>query len=80
MKKVLIVLGLITMALSSCKKECTSSCGTVNGYGYDGGGLEYYFTVQNECSGNSEYIAVDSTTWANYTDSQSYCATNGQTW
>jgi hypothetical protein len=64
MKKVVLVLGMITMALSSCKKEeitptnsnetCTSSCGTIINDGIDNGC--YWLEIQNSKTNAAETI------------------------
>ena len=85
MKKVVLVLGLITMALSSCKKEekqelCNTSCGTIINDGIDIETNCYWLEIQNECSGNNKVFCFDQNTWTNNFVGGSLCVTNEPTW
>jgi hypothetical protein len=81
MKKLVLILGLITMALSSCKKEetlCTSNCGTIVNDGIDNGC--YWLEIQNECTGNNKVFCFDQNTWQNNYVGGSFCVTNEPSW
>ena len=79
MKKTILILSAIALTFASCNKEnnCTSSCGTILTYGYDGGGMGYYFSMQNDCTGNSEMIPVDEQTYNDNQNNTNYCIPNG---
>ena len=82
MKKVLLVLGMITMALSSCKKEevCDSNCGTIISDGININTDCYWLEIQNECSGNNKVFCFDENTWTNNYVGDSFCVTNEPSW
>ena len=88
MKKLMLILGMITMGLSSCKKEeitptnsnetCTSNCGTIVNDGIDNGC--YWLEIQNECTGNNKVFCFDQNTWQNNYVGGSFCVTNEPSW
>lgn len=86
MKKSVLVLGLVTMGLSSCKKEeiqptaqnCNTSCGVIINDGIDNGC--YWLEIQNECSGNNKVFCFDENTWQNNYVGDSFCVTNEPSW
>ena len=83
MKKVILVLGMITIALSSCKKEaelCSSNCGTVVNDGINSAENCYWLEIQNECTGNKKVFCFDQNTWFNSHVGDSFCVTNEPSW
>lgn len=90
MKKVLLVLVVVTMALSSCKKEevqpnstppqpsCQSNCGTITNDGIEGNC--YYLDIQNSCTGNVKRFCFDSATWSTAYVGDNFCVTNETGW
>jgi len=84
MKKVVLILGLVTMALSSCKKEgkrelCTTNCGTIINDGIDVDGC-HWLEIQNDCTGNNKIFCFDENTWMNNYVVGSFCVTNEPSW
>jgi hypothetical protein len=69
MKKIILTLAVITLALTACEKSCsTSNCGVItdDAIEYDGAGNTYYsLTVQSECSGVNKKVYVDYASWLN---------------
>lgn len=80
MKKSILILGLITMVLLSCKKEntCTSNCGTIINDGIDNNC--FWLEIQNDCSKNNKIFCFDEYTWMNNYVGDSFCVTNEPTW
>lgn len=89
MKKVILILGVLTMGLASCKKEevqpnnttqpsCQSNCGTITNDGIEDNC--YYLDIQNSCTGNVKRFCIDSGIWANAFVGDSFCITNETGW
>tara|TARA_R110000868_G_scaffold184980_4_gene426739 strand:+ start:3729 stop:3971 length:243 start_codon:yes stop_codon:yes gene_type:complete len=80
MKKVLLILTVLTLTLASCDKECTSSCGTITSDGFDASTNCYWLEIQNTCSGNKKTFCFDENVWLNNYVGDSFCVTNEPSW
>lgn len=83
MKKVILVLGMITMGLSSCNKEelCASSnCGVIVNDGIDLSTDCYWLEIQNECSGNNKVFCFDQNTWMTNYVGDNFCVIGQSGW
>jgi len=91
MRKILLVLTVIT-GLLSCKKEeeqtstnNTSSnkqcnCGTIANDGIDTDPICYWLEIRNECSGNKKKFCFDEDVWSNNFVGDRFCVTNVTSW
>ena len=83
MKKVILILGMITMGLSSCDKEelCESAnCGTIVNDGIDSSTDCYWLEIQNACSENNKVFCFDENTWMTNYVGDYFCVTGESGW
>ena len=82
MKNLLFGMGVATMmtlGLTGCEKECTSTCGTITDDEILGNGC-YSLTIRNNCSGNYETFCFDESTWFTAYVGDDFCVNNVAPW
>jgi hypothetical protein len=80
MKKVLFI-GLASLSLTSCSKEC--NCGTITNDKIildANNNTCYTLTVRNSCSGNSKTWCFDYSVWFEGNVGENFCVTNVDSW
>jgi hypothetical protein len=80
MKKLIMLLMLLSIGLVSCNKEENKpcNCGTVANDGIDGSC--YWLEIRNDCSGNKKTFCFDQDVWMTAYVGSNFCVTNQGQW
>jgi hypothetical protein len=78
MKKVLFTATVLAFGLTSCEKECSSTCGTIANDGIDGSC--YWLEIRNDCSDNKKKFCVDEDVWMESYVGTNFCVSNTSPW
>jgi hypothetical protein len=81
MKKTFIsAFALVSIGLTGCEKECSSSCGTIANDGIDLNTNCYWLEVRNECSGNKKKFCFDEDVWMENYVGEHFCVSGVAPW
>ena len=81
MKKIFFgALALVSIGLSGCEKECSSTCGTIANDGIDSSTNCYWLEIRNECSGNKKKFCFDQDIWMESYVGEHFCVSGVTPW
>tara|TARA_R110000751_G_scaffold3166_2_gene16072 strand:- start:272 stop:517 length:246 start_codon:yes stop_codon:yes gene_type:complete len=81
MKKIILIMAIITLSFTSCRKEdlCSqTNCGVIVDDGITAGCN--WLDIRNDCSGNVKRFCFDTNTWFNNYVGDDFCVTNEIGW
>jgi len=81
MKKIILIMAIIALSFTSCRKEdlCSqTNCGVIVDDGITTGCN--WLDIRNNCSGNVKRFCFDTNTWFNNYVGDDFCVTNESGW
>ena len=81
MKKIILIMAIIALSFTSCRKEdlCSqTNCGVIVDDGITAGCN--WLDIRNNCSGNVKRFCFDTNTWFNNYVGDDFCVTNESGW